>query len=59
MTVEVGDMVEIRTTYGNIVGVLIEMHKISRKCKILTTTGGVVESDECYLVPYNLSYKFV
>jgi hypothetical protein len=59
MFVEVGDMVEIRTTYGNIIGVLIEMHEISRKCKILLTTGGVVESEECYLVPYNLTYKFI
>tara|TARA_R100001082_G_C4304418_1_gene133937 strand:- start:555 stop:734 length:180 start_codon:yes stop_codon:yes gene_type:complete len=59
MTVQVGDMVEIRTTYGNIVGVLVQMHEISRKCKVLTTKGGFIESDECYLVPYNLTYKFV
>tara|TARA_R100000008_G_scaffold63066_1_gene40312 strand:- start:201 stop:422 length:222 start_codon:yes stop_codon:yes gene_type:complete len=56
MIFEIGNMVEVRTTYGNIIGVLFHIDELSRKCKIFTTTGRIVHSDEVYLLPYP-SYK--
>jgi hypothetical protein len=56
MTFNIGEMIEVRTTYGNVVGVLLHVNELSRKCKILTIKGKIVYSDEAYLLPYP-SYK--
>ena len=54
MIFEPGNLVQVRTTYGTLVGLLIELNQLTRSCKILLTTGGFVESDEKYLLPYGL-----
>ncbi len=54
MIFEIGNLVEIRTTYGSIVGLLLELDQISRRCKVLTRKGGIIESDERYLILYGI-----
>ena len=55
MIFEIGNLVKVRTTYGSIVGVLFELNELTRKCKILTRKGGIVESDEKYLILYGIN----
>ena len=55
MILNVGNLVEIRTTYGSVVGLLIQLNELSRCCKVLTRKGTIVECDEKYLAPYGIN----
>jgi hypothetical protein len=54
MIFEVGNLVEVRTTYGSLMGLLIELNQLTRRCKILLRNGGIIESDERYLILYGI-----